>query len=165
MPAGHLDRLARWLHGSYLFGLGMQALIGSVQFVAALVLIGAQMTDEMAELAHWTSRMMATQTPDPLAARALRALHEFSVHPHTFWSVYLLGHGILNLGVVVALLARKHWAYPASILVLVAFIVYQMWDFSLTHAPVLILLSLFDLAVIGLVWREWREVRERGAER
>ncbi len=158
LPVG---RLARWLHGSYLFGITMQALIGGAQLIAAIVLQIALQTDEMTELAHWTSRMLASQRADPLAAALLRSVHDFTVHPHTFWSVYLFGHGLLNLGVAVALFAQKRWAHPVSIVVLSLFILYQMSDFFLTGAPVLIVLSAFDLIVILLVWREWLELRQR----
>lgn len=163
MPARHLDRLARWLHGSYLFGLGMQALIGTLQLSAAIILLVARQTDEMTEFAHWLKQLIRTTVPDPLAASLLSALHDFSVHPHAFWSIYLIGHGVLNLGVVAALLARRNWAYPASIVVLMVFIAYQMQRYVLTLAPVLLLLSAFDLVVIALVWREWREKRAAGA--
>jgi len=159
MPTQRLGQLARWLHGSYLFGLGMQALIGSTQLLAALILLFAQATDEMKELAHWTGRMLATQTPDPFAASLLRDLHDFSVHPHTFWSIYLVGHGLLNLGVVFALLAKKHWAHPVSIGVLTVFIVYQLSRYAIEHSPVLIFLSIFDVVVIGLVWNEWKTLK------
>ncbi len=60
-----------------------------------------------------------------------------------------------------ALFAQKRWAHPVSIVVLSLFILYQMSDFFLTGAPVLILLSAFDLIVILLVWREWLELRQR----
>lgn len=159
-----VGRLARWLHGSYLFSLGMQALIGSSQLLAAIVLEIANRTGELKEVAHWTQHILASQTPDPMAASLLRAVHDFSAHPHTFWSIYLFGHGLLNLFVVLALLAKKPWAHPVSIVVLAGFIVYQMDQYVLSHAPVLILLSLFDLAVIALVWREWRLIRARRQE-
>ncbi|GHE04198.1 membrane protein [Defluviimonas sp. 20V17] len=161
LPVG---RLARWLHGSYLFGITMQAVIGATQLIAAIVLQVALHTDEITELAHWTSAMLASQRADPLAAALLRSVHDFTVHPHTFWSVYLFGHGLLNLGVAVALFARKRWAHPVSIVVLSLFIVYQMSDFFLTGAPVLILLSVFDLVVILLVWHEWLELHQRRAQ-
>lgn len=160
-----VGQLARWLHGSYLFGITMQALIGGAQLLAAIVLQIALLTGEMTELARWTSSVLATQTPDPMAARLLKSVHDFSVHPHTFWSVYLFGHGLLNLSVAVALFTRKDWAHPVSIVVLAAFIVYQMSDFFLTGAPVLIVLSVFDLIVILLVNNEWREIRRKRAAR
>lgn len=164
MPARHLDRLARWLHGSYLFGLGMQFMIGTLQLTAAIVLTIARRTDELTEVAHWMRHMIATQLPDPLAVSVLGALHDFSVHPHAFWTIYMVGHGLLNLGVVIALLARRNWAYPLSIVVLVVFIIYQLGRYVLSFAPVLLLLSAFDAVVIALVWHEWQEKRAARAQ-
>ncbi|WP_377832212.1 DUF2127 domain-containing protein [Acidimangrovimonas pyrenivorans] len=147
------------MHGSFLFGLGMQALIGTSQLLAAIVLQIAWRTDELTELANWTGNALKTQTPDPIAASLLRQIHDFSLHPQTFWSVYLIGHGLLNLSVVAALLTKKPWAHPVSMLVLAGFIAYQLDRYWLTHAPVLILLSVFDFVVILLVWNEHRQQR------
>lgn len=154
-----VSRTSRLLHQGFLVGLGVQATIGATQLVAALLLQVAERTGWLAHLAAMTGHEMARDAPDPLAATLLGALHDFSVNRETFWSVYLIGHGGLNLGVVAALLAKKPWAHPASILVLAGFVAYQLDRYRLSHAPVLIALSLFDLVIIALVWREWRQIR------
>ncbi|GAC1575862.1 MAG: hypothetical protein NVS3B5_07120 [Sphingomicrobium sp.] len=47
--------------------------------------------------------------------------------------------------------AAKLWAYPASLVVMGLFIIYQLYRFSYTHGVGLILLTVFDLIVIALV--------------
>lgn len=74
----------------------------------------------------------------------------------TFYIVYFLLHGVLNLGLVLALLADIRAAYPLSILTLIGFIVYQMAKYSYTPDVVMLLLSAIDTIVILLIWREWR---------
>jgi uncharacterized membrane protein len=53
-------------------------------------------------------------------------------------------------------------------IVFAVFVVYQLHRFTVTHAILLIPLSLFDLVVIGLIWLEYRRTdngigRSRGA--
>ncbi len=153
------SRSAHLLHESYLVSLGIQATIGASQLVGAVLLLVAEQTGWMKHLAQITGHDLARAAPDPFAHALIQALHDFSVNRETFWSIYLFGHGVLNLSVVVALLAKKPWAHPASMAVLTGFVIYQLERFWLTHAPVLVALSLFDLVVIALVWREWRVTR------
>ncbi|HVH78741.1 MAG TPA: DUF2127 domain-containing protein, partial [Stellaceae bacterium] len=72
---------------------------------------------------------------------------------------YLLSHGAVKLALVVALLCGMLWAYPVSIVVFTAFIVYQLCLFTLSHAIGLIVLTVFDLLVIWLIWLEYRAQR------
>ena len=51
------------------------------------------------------------------------------------------------------------WAYPVSLVVLGLFIVYQLYRFSYTHGVGLIVLTVFDVIVMGLIWHEYRLVR------
>ena len=60
---------------------------------------------------------------------------------------------------VIALLKNRLWAYPVSLAVLGLFVVYQLYRFSHTHGVGLILLSAFDVVVLGLIWHEYRLVR------
>lgn len=72
---------------------------------------------------------------------------------------YLVGHGVVKLLLVVALLRRILWAYPASIAFLALFVLYQAYRFTVTHSVALLGLALFDAVLIGLVAREYRRLR------
>jgi uncharacterized membrane protein len=76
---------------------------------------------------------------------------------------YLFGHGLINLFLVVALLRKKMWAYPLSLAIFGAFVAYEAWQFLGSQSPILGAFTLFDLAVVGLVWREYAYVRRRRA--
>ena len=66
-----------------------------------------------------------------------------------------------KLLLVGALLRRKLWAYPIAMIAFGAFILYQLYRFTFTHSIGLIALSVFDLAVIWLIWLEYRALRFR----
>jgi uncharacterized membrane protein len=53
--------------------------------------------------------------------------------PNTY-AFYLLSHGLVKVLLVAGLLREKLWAYPASLIVLSAFIAYQTYRYSSTHS-------------------------------
>jgi uncharacterized membrane protein len=61
---------------------------------------------------------------------------------------------------VVALLRNKLWAYPWMIAVLVCFVAFQVYEFASSPSYGLAFLTVFDLVVISLTWREYRRQRQ-----
>jgi len=96
---------------------------------------------------------------DYIASHFLAMAQHFSVASKSFYAFYLLSHGAIKLLLVIGLLRNQVWSYPASLVAMAAFIVYQLYRFSYTHSPGLIALTLFDLVVIALIWHEWRMQR------
>jgi len=74
----------------------------------------------------------------------------------TFASIYLLTHGLTKAGLSVALWLNKLWAYPLAIFVFGVFSAYQIYRFSHTQAVALMILTIFDVAIIWLTWQEYR---------
>ncbi|MBI1217621.1 MAG: DUF2127 domain-containing protein [Rhodobacteraceae bacterium] len=153
------SRRSRLLHDSYLVGLTVQGLIGAGQLFFATVLQIAIWAGWLEPLAHFTGHLLERRAADPMADWLMATAHDLSVGSDMFWSIYLFGHGVLNLGVVIALLAKKRWAHPASMIVLAGFVGYQMYRYTLSHSLVMIALSAFDVVVISLVWREYRQLQ------
>jgi uncharacterized membrane protein len=82
-----------------------------------------------------------------------------------FGGIYLLGHGILKAALVIGLLRKVLWVYPAAALVLTLFIVYQTYRISLNHSLLLSALTVFDLGILLLIWWEYRRLQNAGAPR
>ena len=85
--------------------------------------------------------------------------HRFSIHVQFFAAAYLLAHGIIKLGLAVGLLRGVLWVYPVALLFLATFIFYQGDRIAHTHSITLGLLTAFDIAVLILIWHEWRQTR------
>ena len=96
---------------------------------------------------------------DFVATHLLRLAQDFTVSTQHFYAFYLLSHGVIKSFLVVGLLRNKLWAYPASLVVLGLFIVYQLYRFSYTNSFGLIVLTVFDVVVMALIWHEYRVVR------
>jgi uncharacterized membrane protein len=106
-------------------------------------------------LAHELSR----DPHDFIARHLLRSVQEVSHGTRIFAAVYLLSHGLAKVVVVVAVLRNKTWAYPAMIALLAAFVVYQLYKLWLRVTLGMTLLTVFDLFVIWLTWREYQARR------
>jgi uncharacterized membrane protein len=79
-----------------------------------------------------------------------------------FASVYLITHGLSKALLVAGLWMNKLWAYPLTIVVFGLFCVYQIHRYTHTHSIFLVLLTIFDLILIYLTWREYlQKKRER----
>jgi len=135
---------------------GAHALIECVGGVA-LFLISTGTIE--AVVARATQEELLEDPNDFLATHLLHAAQHFSVGTKSFYAFYLLSHGLIKLLLVVGLLRRQLWSYPASLVAMVGSIVYQLYRFSYTHSIGLILLTVFDLIVMVLIWHEWRLMR------
>jgi uncharacterized membrane protein len=108
---------------------------------------------------RFTQEELVQDPRDFLATHLLGWAQTFSVQAQHFYAFYLLSHGAVKLMLVAGLLRGKPWAYPASLAVLGLFIAYQLYRYSYAHSAGLIVLTIFDVIVIGLIWHEYRLVR------
>ena len=101
---------------------------------------------------------LISRNPHDLIGSPLRHLGESLVGDgRHFAAIYLLSHGVVKLILVIELFRNRLWAYPLMVVMLSAFIGYQSYRYSLTHSSLMMLLTIFDLAVVGLAWLEYRE--------
>ncbi len=106
-----------------------------------------------------TRHELAEDRRDVIANYLLHAAQSFSVSTQHFTAIYLLSHGIIKVWLIVGLLRKRLWYYPAAILIFGLFIVYQLYRFSFTHSMLLLLITALDLLVIILTWQESNYLR------
>lgn len=135
-----LNALSELIGGVALFAVSPPLILHVVRFLTQ---------DEIAE------------DPRDLIANALRhAAGRLTFATEHFMAIYLLVHGAVKLVLVWALLARVLIAYPASIAIFAGFIVYQLYRYAFMQGVGLLVLSAFDLVVIGLIVLEYRALRQ-----
>ena len=96
---------------------------------------------------------------DLIANYLLTAVDQFSLSTRHFTAAYLLSHGVVKLWLIVGLLRGKLWYYPLAIAVFGAFILYQLYRYTLSHSLWLVLITVVDVVVIALTWQEYRARR------
>jgi uncharacterized membrane protein len=154
------DRIVRLL---FRIGVIVKGIDGALEMLGAVVLFYVPPA-LIPKVAHALLLHELSEDPQDFLAGVLsRSLQHFSVDTQLFGVVFLLGHGAIKLGLVVALLGRHRWAYPVAIAAFTTFVGYQLYRFAHTHSPWLILLSAIDIAVIGLTWLEYRRLERAKA--
>lgn len=136
---------------------GSHAILEIIGGVLLIFISPAQLTQYM----QWLTRAKLGENPENWFANyLLQAESELTLSSILFGAFYLLTHGIPKLILVISLLKRRLWAYPCSIAIFTLFIVYQIYRMSFTHSVGLFLLTIFDLIVIWLIWREYKIIRK-----
>jgi uncharacterized membrane protein len=128
------------------------------------ILLYVVTTDAIASWVNAFTQEELIEDPNDLIAGYLSQMaSHFSVASKEFYAFYLLSHGLIKLLLVVGLLRGKLWSYPASLVALGAFMVYQVYRYSYTHSFGLVVLTVFDAVVMVLIWHEWKIVRRHKA--
>lgn len=116
------------------------------------------------KLASAVTRAELMEDPQDLVARALRHAPEgFSTDAQSFAAWYLFSHGLIKLVLVVAVLMNRVWAYPAFIVAMIGFIVYQVYRMTFDVSFVLAAITVLDLIVLLLAWHEYGFLRRTNA--
>jgi uncharacterized membrane protein len=144
------------LHQAFQVSIVLKGLHALIEIVGGLLLAFVS-TQEITQVVLAITQAEAANHPADLIASYVRHWAEqFSVSTKTFAAFYLFSHGVVNMLLVVGLLREKYWAYPASFVVIGAFIAYQLYRFTFTHSALLIALTIFDMIVLALIWNEYR---------
>lgn len=99
----------------------------------------------------------------PLAGYFEEAVHHLVDGGRAFVIGYLLVHGLIKLGLVVALLRKKVRWYPVAITALGLFVLFELVRGAQTHSLLLPVLTVLDIVIIVLVIKEYREIRRESA--
>lgn len=155
-PVATATKSGRWLHRLFELGLAAKALLASFEAVAGLSLLVTTNLALQTLLAWMTAHELAQDPTDRMALWFRAAAGGFSADSQHFYAVYLAAHGCLKLILVAGLATRRRWAYPAAMVGLSGFVIYQLREWTLTGSVMLLLLSALDLFMIALTWREYR---------
>ena len=153
------ERRFRW---AFDVGVWLKGVDGALEVLAgALLLLITK--GQIVHAVHWLIGTDLIENPDGFIANHMRHMAgKLSVHAHYFAGFYLVGHGVIKIGLVIGLLRDKRWSYPAAVVFLLLFIVYQAY--RLTQAPTMLLsaLTTLDAVVIVLIIHEWRRRASQG---
>lgn len=78
---------------------------------------------------------------------------------HTFAILFLVTHAAIKFTIVIGLLKNLRWAYPFSFTALILIILYQGYELIVHFSIGMLLLTLFDVFILWLVWREYEKAR------
>jgi len=150
-------------HRLFLLSVWTKGIAGLVETIGGLLLFFVPKSGLNALVIFLTAPELAEDPTDRIATLLQRMVHELSADTKLFASGYLIVHGIIKVFLVAGLLGRRLWSYPVSLLFLASFIAYQAYRFYFTRSLWMIALTIVDLIVAFLIWREY-QARKQGLE-
>jgi uncharacterized membrane protein len=149
------------MHRAFQIGLGLKTLNALLECLAGIALFVIPASALAAAIAGLTQHELQQDPHDFVATHLIGWAQQLSPSATWYYAVYLFLHGAVKLGLVAALFKGWLWAYPLSLVVFGGFIVYQLYRYSLHPSWGLIALSVLDAVVMWLIWREYRDVKQR----
>jgi len=151
------------IHLLFKIGVLIKGIDGALEAMAGFALLFTT-TTLLRNLVDWLTQGELQEDPtDFVANHLVDFFHQLSISTKHFASIYLLVYGIAKIGLAAGLLRGKLWSYPAALTVLGLFFCYQMYRLSHNHSIGLALLSVIDLVVLVLIWRDYNYVKARVA--
>src|SRR6267143_259524 len=143
-------------HRLFLLSVWTKGIAGLVETIGGLLLFFVPKSGLNALVIFLTAPELAEDPTDRIATLLQRLVHELSADTKLFASGYLIVHGIIKVFLVAGLLGRRLWSYPVSLLFLASFVAYQAYRFYFTRSLWMIALTIVDLIVAFLIWREYQ---------
>jgi uncharacterized membrane protein len=156
-----------WYHPSNLFdkvfegGIILKGIDGALEFLGGLLVLFVSPTALHNFIAFITHRELVENPHDKIANLLIHATSHYADGGRTFLVIYLWIHAAIKLIAVIGILKNLLWAYPFSLISLGLLVIYQLYDIFFVRVSVgMVLLTLFDVIIIGLIWREYNKVRQ-----
>jgi uncharacterized membrane protein len=155
-----------WYHPSSLLdkifegGIIIKGVTGLVEFLSGLVLFFVSPADVHKLVAFITQKELLEDPHDKLSNLLVHATQHFGSGGKTFAIAYLWVHAGIKLVAVIGILKNQLWAYPFSLISLGALMLYQLYSIFFVKASIgMILLTIFDVFILWLIWREYGKVK------
>lgn len=151
------------LDKTYEIGLFIKGIDGLFELLGGLILLVVP-GGVFERVAQNITRSELSKDPHDFIATHILHIGQNLSHGHNGFAVaFLLTHGLVKIALVLALLRNKLWAYPWALVVLVLFLVYQIYVLAVKPGFGMAFLSVLDTVIIWLVWREWQKQKPTAA--
>ena len=160
-----------WFHPSTLLdkvfegGILLKGATGVVEFLSGTVLFFVS-PDKIHHFVNFITQRELLQDPhDKIALALIHSTQNFGSGSKVFAIAYLWVHAVIKLIAVIGLLKNMLWAYPFSLITLGILLMYQLLSIVFISMSIgMILLSIFDVFILWLIWREYQKVRFKNAQ-
>lgn len=150
-----------WISRIFRVSVILKGLDGLLEIIGGALLLLVPVSSINSVVRALTQRELSEDPNNFIATHLRDAAASLTGSVTLFAAIYLLVHGIVKVVLVIAVLGGHTGAYPWMIGFLIAFVIYQVYEMILHLTIGLVLLTLFDLLIIGLTVHEYR-LRRRG---
>lgn len=152
----------RLVHRAFLAGMVFKGADGCMELIGAVAIL-ATTRPEIRHMVAWlTHEELAEDPNDFFATHAVNMAQHLTAGTQYFAAAYLLVHGVIKLALVTGLLRGLRRVFPLALIILTAFIGYQLYRLARIPSWSLGLFTLFDVVVVALIAREWRARKTPG---
>jgi uncharacterized membrane protein len=141
-------------------GLIIKGLTGIAEFISAIVLIAVP--ESFANSV--TTGIVSVLPKGFITNMILDSEHSLWTGQHTFAIAFLLVHAGVKFVIVIGLLRNQRWAYPFSLVALAVMIAYQSYDIAHKFSALMFIITVFDIFIIWLVYREYKKLPSGATE-
>jgi uncharacterized membrane protein len=149
------------LDRTFEIGMILKGLDGILEVVGGLLLLVISPATIDRIVVALTQHELSEDPRDFLAVQLVKYAQGLSGSAVLLGALYLLSHGVVKIVLVFAVLKEKLWAYPWMIAFLGAFIVYQLYRMTFAPSVGLAALTVFDVFIAWLTYREYQRHRIR----
>jgi len=147
------------LDKTYEIGIIIKGIDGVLELVGGLLVLTLS-AHTINHITNWLTTDALQENPHNfIAVHVEHAGRHLASGQTTFAALFLLTHGALKVGLVTALLLNKLWAYPWALGVLGLFLIYQVFLLVTSPGIGMAFLTVLDIFILWLIWREWQHVR------
>ncbi|MDB5180208.1 MAG: hypothetical protein JWN12_840 [Candidatus Saccharibacteria bacterium] len=142
------------------YGILIKGIDGLIELFTAIALIFLSPSRLQGLVVLATHRELAHDPDDFISNFLIHTSQQFTNSARLFFIVYLAVHAAIKIVSVIGLLRNQMWAYPFSLISLGALTLYQIYDIIFGAGSIfVILLTVFDLGILALIWREYQKVK------
>lgn len=164
-PVCGMKLTEKQIHLLFKIGVWIKAVDGALEVIGGMALLFTS-PESLRKVVGWLTQGELQEDPtDFVANHLVDFFHHLSISTKHFASAYLLIYGITKMGLAAGLLRGKLWSYPAALVVLGVFLCYQIYRFSHNHSMGLALVSVLDLVVIVLIWRDYKYMKAKSTRK
>jgi uncharacterized membrane protein len=154
MPLFHPKTL---LDKTYEIGIVIKGIDGVLELIGGILVLVLSPGTVLSITNFFTQDALQKNPHNILANHIEKAGHHLASGQTTFAALFLLTHGLVKVVLVTCLLLNKLWAYPWALVVLSLFTVYQVYLLVTKPGFGMAFLTVLDIIIIGLVYREWKQ--------
>lgn len=158
------DRSDGNLYLMFRASVALKAAISAAEVFVGLLIFFIPLSVFTDPVAAFAEGQLAENPESFIANNLLEIIAGISIGTQLFVTFYLLSRGLVKLIPIMAVLKNRLWGYPVSLVILGAFVAYQLYYLSVKYSLVVLAVTIFDVLVMYLIWREYRFVKRYRAE-
>lgn len=154
-----------WYHPATLFdkvfegGLIIKGVLAAGEFFSGLLLLFVSPTAIHRFLAFITQQRLSENPHDKLAHFVLHSADSLNVSNKGFVVAYLWVLAAIKLTAVIGILRGILWVYPFALVTLGLIMLFQVYTIAVDASFGLIVLTVFDVCVLAMIWREYGKAK------